>query len=574
MAMRFSRLAEYFESIEQTSSRLEMTRILSDLFKEADRDEIAQILYLLQGRVAPLYEKVEFNMGEKMVIKASARAVGVELNVFTTLFKKKGDIGVAIEELKKQASTLFSKDLSILDVFNQLGRLADSSGVGSQDLKISILSGLIQELDPLSCRFVVRIPINKLRLGFSDVTILDGFSWMLKGDKSLRGVIEKAYHVRPDIGFIGKTIKESSEKGLTHVKPAVFTPILMMRAERLADPKDIFEKVPEGIIEEKYDGFRLQIHANKSGVKLFSRSLENVTEMYPDIVLAISTEIKYKNIIIEGEAVGYSTKTGKLLPFQETVQRKRKYDIEAKSKEIPLRLFVFDLLYLNGKSLIVEPLKHRRELLSGLVKNTAKNTLNLAPETIARAPEDIKKSFLKSIEDNLEGIMVKKPDGAYQPNARNWNWIKYKKSYATKVEDTIDCLVMGYDFGQGKRSGFGIGALLIGVYDGQKDVFKTVSKLGTGLTDIEWREVKKLCDQSLSKKKPLNYSVDKQMAVDVWVKPSIVLEIRSDEITKSPMHTAHLALRFPRLERLRDDKRPDDVTTIEEVEQLFKLQNR
>jgi len=574
MAMRFSRLAEYFESIEQTSSRLEMTRILSDLFKEADRDEIAQILYLLQGRVAPLYEKVEFNMGEKMVIKASARAVGVELNVFTTLFKKKGDIGVAIEELKKQASTLFSKDLSILDVFNQLGRLADSSGVGSQDLKISILSGLIQELDPLSCRFVVRIPINKLRLGFSDVTILDGFSWMLKGDKSLRGVIEKAYHVRPDIGFIGKTIKESSEKGLTHVKPAVFTPILMMRAERLADPKDIFEKVPEGIIEEKYDGFRLQIHANKSGVKLFSRSLENVTEMYPDIVLAISTEIKYKNIIIEGEAVGYSTKTGKLLPFQETVQRKRKYDIEAKSKEIPLRLFVFDLLYLNGKSLIDEPLKHRRELLSGLVKNTAKNTLNLAPETIARAPEDIKKSFLKSIEDNLEGIMVKKPDGAYQPNARNWNWIKYKKSYATKVEDTIDCLVMGYDFGQGKRSGFGIGALLIGVYDGQKDVFKTVSKLGTGLTDIEWREVKKLCDQSLSKKKPLNYSVDKQMAVDVWVKPSIVLEIRSDEITKSPMHTAHLALRFPRLERLRDDKRPDDVTTIEEVEQLFKLQNR
>ena len=574
MAMRFSRLAEYFESIEQTSSRLEMTRILSDLFKEADRDEIAQILYLLQGRVAPLYEKVEFNMGEKMVIKASARAVGVELNVFTTLFKKKGDIGVAIEELKKQASTLFSKDLSILDVFNQLGRLADSSGVGSQDLKISILSGLIQELDPLSCRFVVRIPINKLRLGFSDVTILDGFSWMLKGDKSLRGVIEKAYHVRPDIGFIGKTIKESSEKGLTHVKPAVFTPILMMRAERLADPKDIFEKVPEGIIEEKYDGFRLQIHANKSGVKLFSRSLENVTEMYPDIVLAISTEIKYKNIIIEGEAVGYSTKTGKLLPFQETVQRKRKYDIEAKSKEIPLRLFVFDLLYLNGKSLIDEPLKHRRELLSGLVKNTAKNTLNLAPETIARAPEDIKKSFLKSIEDNLEGIMVKKPDGAYQPNARNWNWIKYKKSYATKVEDTIDCLVMGYDFGQGKRSGFGIGALLIGVYDGQKDVFKTVSKLGTGLTDIEWREVKKLCDQSLSKKKPLNYSVDKQMAVDVWVKPSIVLEIPSDEITKSPMHTAHLALRFPRLERLRDDKRPDDVTTIEEVEQLFKLQNR
>ena len=240
MAMRFSRLAEYFESIEQTSSRLEMTRILSDLFKEADRDEIAQILYLLQGRVAPLYEKVEFNMGEKMVIKASARAVGVELNVFTTLFKKKGDIGVAIEELKKQASTLFSKDLSILDVFNQLGRLADSSGVGSQDLKISILSGLIQELDPLSCRFVVRIPINKLRLGFSDVTILDGFSWMLKGDKSLRGVIEKAYHVRPDIGFIGKTIKESSEKGLTHVKPAVFTPILMMRAERLADPKHIF----------------------------------------------------------------------------------------------------------------------------------------------------------------------------------------------------------------------------------------------------------------------------------------------------------------------------------------------
>lgn len=593
MSLQFKELAHYFQEIEITTSRLEMTKLLSELFKTASVTEIGEILYLLQGRVAPEYKNIEFNMGEKMVINASARAVGVDKQMFTKSFKKHGDIGLAVMELKRQQVSFFKKDLSVSEVFGQLKRLAESEGPGSQELKIAILSGLIQELDPLSARFVVRIPINKLRLGFSDMTILDAFSWMLTGGKELRGAIEGAYHVRPDIGYIGTLIKKYKDAKLQEVQPVVFTPIIMMRAERLSVPEEILAKAEDGFIEPKYDGFRLQIHAQGGRVALYSRSLEDVTHMYPDIVLAIKKEMKYKDIILEGEAIGFNPKTGELLPFQETVQRKRKYDIEAKAIEIPLKLFVFELLYLNGKVLLHESLESRRTLLGKLIKETSSsNIIYLAPETRVRTAQDVKEAFENAVAENLEGIMIKRKEGTYQPGARNWNWIKYKRSYQEKIDDTIDCLVMGYDVGQGKRTGFGIGALLIGIYDENEDMFKTVSKLGTGLTDEEWRSIKASCDEFVSKQKPYNYDVDKQMEVDVWVKPAIVIEIRSDEISRSSMHTAGrkmkktktgnalevetsgYALRFPRLERMRDDKRPDDATTVDEVRSLFKLQKK
>jgi len=590
--MKFSRLAHYFDLIENTPSRLEMTRHLAKLFTEASALEIGPILYLLQGRIVPLYVTAEFNMGEKMVIQAAAQAMGQEKGTFEMLFKKHGDIGSAIEELKQYQASLISHDLSVLEVCSKLRAIVEASGPGSVEKKVSLLSSLIQDLDSLSCRYVVRIPINKLRLGFSDMTILDAFSWMLKQDKSMRGVIEKAYHVRPDIGFIGELLKKHKGKGLENVTPAIFTPILMMRAERLSDPSQIFEKSKNGFIEPKYDGFRLQAHGKDGVVKLFSRSLEDVTHMYPDVAGAVLHELKFKDIIFEGEAIGFNPKTGKLLPFQETVQRKRKYDIEEKIKEIPLKFFAFDLLFLNGSSRLETPLEERRSQLTDLIKNTKTATVNLAPEVRVTSVEIVKKQFEKSIRDNLEGIMIKKHDGTYQPNARNWNWIKYKKSYASRVDDTIDCLVMGYDSGQGKRSGFGIGALLVGVYDAESDDFKTVCKIGTGLTDEEWKLIRVMCDKFKTPKKPIQYDVDKMMNVDVWVKPSIVLEIRSDEITRSPTHTAGrvlqktksgggmevktagFALRFPRLEKLREDKRPDDVTTVLEVASLFNLQNK
>lgn len=571
--MRFSQLAIYFDRISQNSLRLEITRILAELFSKLNPDEIEKVVYLLQGRVRPAYEGIDFGMAEKMIIKASILALNIDKSYFDKEFKKIGDLGQTVEYFKKQYLSFEEKEMMINEVYQVFYRLAKAEGVGSQEVKISLLSQLIRQLDPLSSRFLVRIPTGNIRMGFSDMTVLDAYSWMLKGDKSLREIIEKAYHVRPELGFIGRIIKENRVKELEKIRPKVFTPIIMMRAERLSSAKEILNQIGKCFIEPKFDGFRLQVHSRPdfAEVRLFSRSLEDVTYMYPDIVEGVKKQVKAKEIIFEGEAIGYNPKTGDFLSFQETVQRKRKYNIEKMVEKIPLRLFAFDLLYKDGVNYINKPFIERRKALEKSIKTER----NLTIETILIADQEevsqenrLEKLFDQAVKKGLEGVLAKKIDGVYKPGVREWNWIKYKKSYSSKIKDTIDCLVMGYDFGKGKRTSFGIGAFLVGVYDQEKDQFLTVAKIGTGLTDEEWKHLRIKSLELRIKNKPKDYLVNKIMECDVWLMPSIIVEIRADEITKSPVHTAGLALRFPRLERFRDDKNPQEITTFKELQSM------
>lgn len=569
--MKFSELTIYFDRISQNSSRLEITRVLAELFNKLSSDEIEKVVYLLQGRVRPAFEGIDFGMAEKMIVKAVVSALNIEKNYFQKELGKLGDLGVTVESFKKQYRSFEEKEMEIVEVYEVFFRLATSSGTGSQDAKISLLAQLIRQLDPLSSRFLVRLPTGNIRMGFSDMTVLDAYSWMLKGDKSLRPVIEKAYHVRPELGFIGRVLKEKGVKELEKIGPKVFTPIIMMRAERLSSASEILKQIGECLVEGKFDGFRVQVHKKNNDVRLYSRSLEDVTYMYPDIVEGVKKQVNADEIIFEGEAIGYNPKTGEFLPFQETVQRKRKYEIEKMAAEIPLRLFSFELLYKNGESFINKPFIERRKVLEESVKTER----NLTVETVAIADQEevdkekrLEELFDKAINEGLEGVLAKKMDGVYKPGAREWNWIKYKRSYSSKINDTIDCLVMGYDFGKGKRTGFGIGAFLVGVLDEKNERFVTIAKIGTGLTDEEWRQLHKISKTQITKFKPDNYSVDKMMDCDVWIMPSIVVEIRADEITRSPIHTAGLALRFPRLERFRDDKNPREITTLEELTKI------
>ncbi len=586
--MKFSTFSNHLEAIEEVSSRNEITRLLAELFKLLQVNEIAMGLYLMQGRTAPLYESIEFGMADKSVVKSAVHAMNIEKKYFNNELEKIGDVGLTVEHFKKQFGSLEEEDLNLITVFEQLKLIAQQNGEGSQERKSNILAQLIRQLDPLSCRYLARIPIGALRIGFSDMTVLDAFSWMLKQDKSLRKKIEQAYHVRPDIGFIGEVLKSKGIRGLQSVRPTLFTPIIMMRAERLSSGVEIIEKIGDCSIEPKYDGFRLQIHygggstsprlrgASKR-VKMISRNLEDVTHMFPDLSEAVRREVKGDDIIFEGEAIGFDPKTNKLLPFQETSQRKRKHGIEEKALEIPLRLFVFDLLYHNGKSYIDEPFSQRRKKLATLITSSAKNKKNLvllSEDKVVSDPEVVEKMFDDSIEQGLEGILAKKLDGVYQAGARGWNWIKFKRSYSSKIDDTIDCLVMGYDFGKGKRTGFGIGAFLVGIYDDKNDRFLSAAKIGTGLTDEEWKQLKNQSSKFKVVKKPALYEVNAAANCDIWVKPGIVMEIKADELTRSSVHTAKYALRFPRLERFRDDKRPEDVTTLVEYEEMFEAQKK
>ena len=588
--MKFSELAGYIEKIENTSSRLEITELLANLYKKLSEEEIDKTTYLLQGRAAPMYEKTEFSMAEKMVVRAIVLALNLDKKLFDSHYEKIGDLGKTVEFFKKQISLFDEKDLAVTEVFAELYRMAIVSGKGSQEIKVNILSNLIRQLDSISCRYLVRIPTGVMRLGFSDMTVLDSLSWMIGGDKSYRSVIEHAYHVRPDLGFIGRTIKKKGIEELKYIKPSIFTPILMMRAERLSSGKEIIGKIGECAIEDKYDGLRLQAHFSKSkGVKLYSRNLEEVTSMYPDIVEGIKKEIH------ANEAIGFDPHSGTFLPFQETVQRKRKYDIEKMARQIPLKLFVFELLNLEGTTYLNVPYIERRRKLEKIIRVTGdifKDTIIVAPEFIAKDEKEIELEFDDAISKGLEGIIAKKLSGIYQAGARGWNWIKFKRSYSAKIEDTIDCLIMGFDYGKGKRTDFGIGAFLVGVYNEDQDKFVTVAKIGTGLSDIEWKELKKRCDKYTTVNKPVLYDVDKAMSVDIWVKPVLVAEIRADEISRSPVHTAGrkmkptktrnavkidipgFALRFPRLERFRDDKRPEDVTTLKELNKIFHSQKK
>lgn len=585
--MQFKDLSVYLEKLEHTTSRNKMIEILAELFKKADGHEIDKIVYLMQGRVAPLYEPIEFKMADKMILRSIALAYGISDKEAAGSFRTSGDIGETAEKLAKEKNEKH-KNLSVSEVFSVLEKVTESGGEGSVDVKLNLIAELLKDLDPLSSRYVVRIPVGRLRLGFSDMTVLDSLSWMLKGDKSERESIEKVYNIYPDLGVIAKTVKEKGVAGLSHLKPEVFTPILMARAERLSSGEEIINKIGKCAVEPKYDGFRLQVHFKKGKVKLITRNLEDSTFMYPDVVEGLKKQIKVGEAILEGEAIAYNPDTGEFLPFQETVQRKRKYGIEEKALSTPLKLITFELLYADGKSFIDQPYIKRREKLNKVV--AAGDVVMISQEKVIDNAHVLENEFDDAISRGLEGIVAKKLDGTYQAGARGWNWIKFKRSYSAKLEDTIDALVLGYYSGKGKRTAFGIGAFLIGIYDKKEDKYLTIARIGTGLTDEEWRELRARCLKLKSKEKPPLYEVDKMLEPDFWVEPSIVVEIKADEITRSPIHTAGrimkasksgsafdvdvpgYALRFPRLQKFRDDRKPEDVTSLKEIEDMFVAQ--
>lgn len=563
--------------LEATSSRNTIIEILAELLKKADSREIDKICYLTLGMLAPAYENIEFNLAEKLMIRVLAKTFEEAEDEVKKLTKKMGDLGDVAAELgfkkKREGSSL-----SVNEVYDLLYEVAVSSGAGSVEKKIALMTDLLHKVDYLSARYLVRIPLGKLRLGFSELTIMDALSWMLGGDKSKRVEIEEAFNVRADIGEMAKLLKLKGLGGLKGMKVALGKPVMPALCQRLPSTEEIIKKMGKVAVEPKYDGTRLQIHASISDkfVKIFTRNLENVTEMFPDLVEAVTKEIKAKSVVLDGEAVGYDPKTGKFLPFQETIKRKRKYEILEKIKEIPLKYFCFDILHKDGKDLISTPFNERRETLTKIILPPDNKSIVLSPQIVTDQADEIRKYHHEQKRKGLEGVVIKKWESPYEPGRRGYSWVKLKEEKGKKgggLTDTVDCVVMGYNRGKGKRAGFGIGAFLVGIRKSEKtDEFLTISKIGTGLSDEQWREMKQRSEKWEIEKKPVEYTVDKNLEQDVWLKPKIVVEIEADNITKSPIHSAGFALRFPRLVRFRDDKSPQEATTLSEVEKLYKLQ--
>ncbi|OGE05371.1 DNA ligase, partial [Candidatus Curtissbacteria bacterium RIFCSPHIGHO2_12_FULL_41_17] len=394
------------------------------------------------------------------------------------------------------------------------------------------------------------------------------------GDKSLRKILEEGYNKTSDLGFVAETFFKEGEKGIKNMHLIVGKPVRPALAERLPSAEEAIKRLGhEFAAEPKFDGFRVAVHKNGDKVELFSRNLEDTTHAFPDIVRGVQKEVSAKSVIMEGEAIAYNPQTQEFLPFQETTKRRRKYKVEEMAKELPLVMFAFDLLYINGKDITGKPYRERRKLLEKILYKDNK-VVRLAEERVLHTAKQIHEFFDETISEGLEGLMLKKLDSPYVAGGRGFHWIKFKRSQAGKLNDTVDCVLLGIYSGRGKRTEFGVGGLLVGVYDEKKDEFVTICRIGTGLTDEEFRIVNKIGKELKVQHKPAR--VNSKIEPNYWVEPKVVLEIYADEITKSPIHTAGeidgvgFALRFPRLVKFREsDKRAEDATTVEEIRKLY-----
>jgi len=591
--MPFKVLAETFERIEIISSRTQMTVLLVNLFKKTPPEIIDKVIYLLQGRLWPEWKGLpELGVGEKTLIKAIALATQSTESEVESLYKSLGDLGRAAEKLKlkyeermkKQSMSILSfipvkKELTVNQVYDVLSRVALAQGEGSRDIKLKLLAGLLSDASPKEAKYIVRFVEGRLRLGIGDATIMDALAIVYGGGAHTRPIIERAYNLRADLGHVAKILATQGVDALKGIKPQVGIPIRPMLAERLSDPNEMLRKVGgEAFVEYKYDGERAQIHKSGDKIWIYSRRLENITYQYPDVVEYARKYIKAKEAIVEGEIVAYDPDTGELRPFQELMRRKRKHDIHIAIKEIPVKVFLFDLLYADGEDYTVKPLPERRAKLEEIIEQT--EVFQIAEYIKTRDPEELEKFFLKAIEDGAEGVMIKAihRNAIYQAGTRGWLWIKYKRDYKSEMIDTVDLVVVGAFYGRGRRGGK-FGALLMAAYNPEKDVFETVCKVGSGFKDEDIDKLPEMLKPYIIDKK--HPRVVARMQPDVWVTPALVAEIIGAELTLSPLHTCCLdvikpgvgiSIRFPRFIRWRPDKGPEDATTSQELLEMYKRQ--
>ena len=570
--MQFNDLATHLDALEATHSRKELVRILSGVYATSAPDELGPITYLIQGRLAPFFEPVEIGLGERLLMSAVATAYDMPKDDVVKLNRQTGDLGLTAERL---AHPLRGESPSVLDVHRRLTDIAAAGGAGSQQRKLDIFTGLLRELDAASAKHLVRITLGKMRLGIGDPTVLDALSFARAGDRSLRPVLEAAYNRTSDLGLIARTLWKDGAAGLEALKVRAGQPLRPQLAERLPNPEAVIKKLGTVGVQPKYDGLRVQIHKDADGVKIFSRNLESMTEMFPELVTA-AAGLAARSVILDGEAIAYDPDSEEYVPFQETTARRRKEGISELATRVPIRAFIFDAMFRDGTDLTPLPYEKRFEIVQELVGQS--DTLVVAPLTTTDSAEVLTRDLLDNISRGLEGVVAKRLDSPYQAGARNFNWVKLKRNTSGQLNDTIDVVLLGYYRGKGKRAEFGAGALLAGVYDADKDEFVTITKLGTGLSDQGWREIHQRMAGFEVDDKPAR--INSIVVPDVWLEPAIVVEVLADEITPSPRHTAGMsadhpgfALRFPRIVSLRtEDKKPEDATSVHEIREMFQQQ--
>ena len=584
--MRFAELVSEYERLELTSKRLEMRAILVELLRKVPPAQLPPLIYLMQGELRPEFEGVELGVADSLAARAVATATHTPERTVSESLRRTGDLGSTVEELlSKRGTRLDGEPLDVHEVYSELGRIASATGEGSQDVKIRILVELLARASPAEAKYIVRFVLGKLRLGVREMTLVDALSVAYAdGSKGAKTAVESAYNRSSDLGLVAEQVARHGVDGLSKIGIEVGRPIRPMLAERSPDLTEVLKRMGgRAAFEYKYDGLRVQAHVPASGtVKLFSRRLEQISAQFPELIEEVPRALRRRPAIVEGECVPVDPETDELRPFQEVSRRRgRKYDLERLQEEVPVRLFLFDVLLEGTTTTVDEPFPARRERLEKLIKDTEK--VRLAQQKVVSSLPEAERFFDEAIAAGCEGIMAKSlaEGSTYRAGARGFWWIKYKREYTHALADSIDGVVVGAFYGHGRRGGR-YGALLLAVYNPDKDRFESFCKVGSGFDDATLEALPSKLKPFEVKERP--ESVVTELVPDVWFRPVVVMEVRGAELTLSPIHRAGmglirpdagLALRFPRFTgRWREDKSADDATTTKELLSLYHSQVR
>jgi DNA ligase-1 len=581
--MRYEIVAEAYRDLEAASGRLALIDRLAELVRQTPDDLLPTVALLCQGQIAPDFAGVELGMAERLAARAVAQAAGVPVERVMAGLRDTGDLGLAAEQLLGELDPDRLATLEVGTVFDGLHEVARAEGEGSQGRKLAGLTDLLGRATPLEARYLVRTVTGSLRLGIGTATILDALAEVHAGGRKQRPVLERAYNICSDLGLVAGTLVSGGLAELERMEVRAGNPVRPMLAQRLSESAEILAKLGGTCAAEyKYDGIRVQAHRTADGaLELYTRRLDRVSTQFPEVVELLDRSLGPREAILEGEVVAFDPASGELRPFQDVMFRRRKYGIDEATKDFPVSMFCFELLYADGTDLTRLPYLERRTRLAEAITPSPRLRLTTAEQV--GDEQALERVFEQAVAEGCEGVICKSlsPTVGYQAGARAWSWIKLKRDYRSELTDTLDLVVVGGLAGRGRRAGM-YGALLLAVYDPDGERFQTICKCGTGFSDAELAALPARLAPLARAQRPAR--VDSLWAADVWFEPTLVVEVLAAELTLSPHHTAGwgvlkqdagLALRFPRFSgRWRDDKAPTDATTVEEAVAMYRTARR
>jgi DNA ligase-1 len=549
-----SALAELGEKLEATRKRLAMISLVAEFLKGLEAEEVEPAVSMILGRSFPKWSPRALEVSWATLSAIIRRVTGVDWSVFNAAFRQSGDIGSATKTVFENSrirrqTALFQKTLTLLEVRRSLEAISEVLGYGSREKKERLIEALLSQSSPVEAKYLVKIFIGEMRTGFHEglmeQAVSEAFQVPLK-------LVQEASMITGDIGEVAAAAKIEGKEGLSKINFKVFRPVSLMLAQ-MADGVEEALELHQGktAFEYKYDGARVQIHKSSGTVRIFSRRLTDVTESLPEIVEMAESNVRAGEAILEGEVVAVDD-SGCPIPFQHLMRRfRRVHAVEDMAERIPLRLYLFDILYLDGKSLISLPYLQRRKVLA--------DNAGEIPLTSQRVTDSVEEAelFLKEAMDaGHEGLMAKRLDSPYTPGIRGKRWLKIKP-----VLEPLDLVIVAAEYGYGRRHDW-LSDYYLAARDEETGTFSPLGKTFKGLTDAEIIEMTRR----------LKELVVKRERGRVVVVPKIVVEVAYNEIQRSPTYECGMALRFARITRVRDDKTPEEADTVQRVREIYERQ--